>query len=131
MKFRWLREGQYVRIRAATLEHHDKYERTFGLKNYSNILALPYPSHQARTLKFNQPEATKTLDKELLLLDDKIMHPLVATHITQDNYKHLPIRSLEQILDLEKKQGQEVYRTRFSVEAILPALGDLTSLVKI
>lgn len=53
MKFRWLREGQYVRIRSATLEHHDKYERTFGLKTQSNILSLPYPSVLAKNMKFN------------------------------------------------------------------------------
>lgn len=51
MKFRWLKEGQYVRIRGASLEHHDKYERTVGLKNYSNIMTLPYPSLLARNMK--------------------------------------------------------------------------------
>lgn len=46
MKYRFLREGQYVRIRSATLEHHSKCAdgRSFGLKNHSNILSLPYPS---------------------------------------------------------------------------------------
>ena len=44
IKYRCLREGQYVRIRAGTLMNHNKgYERTFGLRPYSNILTLPYP----------------------------------------------------------------------------------------
>jgi hypothetical protein len=55
LKFRFLREGQYVRIRAATLEHHDRCldGRSFGLKNYSNILSLPYPSHIAQSMKID------------------------------------------------------------------------------
>ena len=66
MKFRWLREGQYVRIRAATLEHHDRYERTFGLKSYSNILSLPYPSLLAKNMKLDYEPEMKSLDRELL-----------------------------------------------------------------
>lgn len=59
MKYRWLREGQYIRIRSANLEHYDKYDRTFGLKPYSNILSLPYPSALAKNMKFEQDEQTK------------------------------------------------------------------------
>ena len=44
IKYRCLREGQYVRIRAGSLMHHSKgYEKSFGLRPYSNILTLPYP----------------------------------------------------------------------------------------
>ena len=43
LKYRNLREGQYVRIRGANLEHYEKYERTFGFKAQSNIMLLPYP----------------------------------------------------------------------------------------
>lgn len=50
LKYMWLREGQFVRIRSATLEHHEKYTRTFGLKPYSNILSMPYPSHIAKEM---------------------------------------------------------------------------------
>ena len=56
MKYRFLREGQYVRIRAATLEHHQNSfdARTFGLKNYSNILSLPVPSTLEASMIFDQ-----------------------------------------------------------------------------
>lgn len=53
MKYIWVREGQVVRIRAATLENHDKYDRVFGLKGHSNILSLPYPSLLAKDMKFD------------------------------------------------------------------------------
>lgn len=53
MKYRWVREGQVVRIRSATLEHHDKYDRVFGDKKYSNILSLPYPSLIAKDMKYD------------------------------------------------------------------------------
>jgi hypothetical protein len=38
LKYPWLKEGLYVRVRSATLENHQGYERTFGLKSISNIL---------------------------------------------------------------------------------------------
>jgi hypothetical protein len=55
LKYRFLREGQYVKIRAATLEHHQNSldGKTFGLKNYSNILSLPYPSALAQSMKID------------------------------------------------------------------------------
>lgn len=42
-KFKHLREGQYVRIRQATLQNHRNYHRVFGLKAISNIMILPEP----------------------------------------------------------------------------------------
>ncbi len=79
MKYRWLREGQYVRIRSATLEHHDKYNRTFGVKNYSNILSLPFPCQLAKSMNINQKEAMAELDKSLISSGDRIMHPIIAS----------------------------------------------------
>jgi len=48
-KYKFLREGSYVRIRGCTLLHFSNkgYERTFGLRPFSNILTLPYPSKLA------------------------------------------------------------------------------------
>ncbi len=44
-KYRNLKEGQYVRIRACSLMNFGNkgYEKTFGFRPQSNILALPYP----------------------------------------------------------------------------------------
>lgn len=64
MKYRYLREGQYIHIRSATLEHHEKYSegRVFGLKNHSNILSLPFNCHIARNLKFDLKKQSHDLD---------------------------------------------------------------------
>lgn len=54
-----------MRIRSANLEHYDKYENTFGLKPYSNILTLPFPCLIAKNMKIDF-EANKDLNRELL-----------------------------------------------------------------
>ena len=72
----------------------------------------------------------KKLDKELLL-SDKIMHPVIASHITDAEFKSLPLRSFEQILQEENKDKQNVFRTRFCVEGVIPGSVDVTQLVKI
>ena len=60
LKYRWLRQGQYVRIRAATLQNHAKgYERFFGLKSYSNILCLPYPCKLAQDMFFDEHNSVR------------------------------------------------------------------------
>ena len=58
-KYRWLREGQYVRIRGCTLYNfaNKGYEKTFGLRSYSNILSLPYPSYLAQEMMFDEVSA--------------------------------------------------------------------------
>lgn len=55
-KYRGLCEGQYVRIRGCTLHNfaNKGYEKTFGLRNFSNILALPYPSYLAQEMMFDE-----------------------------------------------------------------------------
>lgn len=83
LKYRWLREGQFVRIRSANLENHDKYERTFGLKHYSNILSLPYPCLIARNMKIDFLSMQKELD-ESLLESERVMHPVIVSHLTDD-----------------------------------------------
>lgn len=52
-KFKGLREGQYVRIRQATLQNHKNYSQVFGLKMHSNILALPSPCKLAFEMFLN------------------------------------------------------------------------------
>jgi hypothetical protein len=47
-KYRKIQEGNFVRIRGATLEHHEEYDNCFGLKPQSNILNLPYPCKMAK-----------------------------------------------------------------------------------
>jgi hypothetical protein len=104
MKYRFLREGKYVKIRGATLEHHEKSAsgRSFGLKNYSNIISLPYPSKLAQGMKIDVAALMKEFEREQLLLDTLNLHPIVVTRVTNEKYAHLPINSLDQILDSEE-----------------------------
>jgi len=66
MKYKFLREGQYVKIRGCTLEHHEKTSaaRNFGLKNYSNIMSLPFTSKLAQNMKINLEAVTKDFERE-------------------------------------------------------------------
>jgi hypothetical protein len=94
-----------VRIRSATLEHHERYAegRSFGLKNYSNILSLPYPSKIAHDMKLDVTGATQSLERDLLhlnLAENKIMHPVIVSSITGgDKKSHLPLSSIDEILN--------------------------------
>jgi hypothetical protein len=122
MKYRWLREGQFIRIRSANLEHYSKYERTFGLKPYSNILSLPYPSLSVRKMLINSDEVMKNIDKELLS-QDKIMHPVVVTHITSEDHKYTPLKTLEEIVKEDGSNNSNLlHKVRISVEGITQSL---------
>lgn len=96
-----------MRIRSATLEHHEKYAegRSFGLKNYSNILSLPYPSKIALDMKFDLTGASLSLERDLLHLkleENKIMHPVIVSSINRGEKKpYLPLSSLDEILNAD------------------------------
>jgi len=65
--FKWLRQGQYVRIRGATLaNHHKEYVQTIGLKPQSNILSLPYPCQLAQDMFFDDVNETKAFERTQL-----------------------------------------------------------------
>jgi len=53
VKYQSIREGQYVKIRAASLANHSGYSKTFGMRPYSNILSLPYPCKLAESMMFD------------------------------------------------------------------------------
>eukprot|EP00347_Sterkiella_histriomuscorum_P003620 403363589 len=133
LKYRWVREGQVLRIRSATLEHHDKYDKVFGLKNYSNILSLPYPSLLAKEMKYDMHQAERDLDKALLTQDEKIMHPVLASSILNRKVYSTPLRTLEQIMTDAQHLQKQPHRVRLTVEAISPSLDKLNpkQLVKI
>ena len=63
-KYKQLREGQYVRIRGCTLYNfaNKGYERTFGMKPYSNILRLPYPCKLAQDMMFDEQSSTQEFE---------------------------------------------------------------------
>ena len=61
-KYKWLREGHYVRIRQATLQNHKNYQRVFGLKSHTNIMCLPYPCKLAEEMNFDEHSAIKDFE---------------------------------------------------------------------
>ena len=83
-----MREGQFVRIRQATLQNHKNYTRVFGLKTHTNIMSLPYPCKIAEEMLFDETNETKRFEKEMLttrLNSDQntwrtpLAHPLIIT----------------------------------------------------
>lgn len=116
LKYRFLREGQYVRIRAATLEHHQNSldGKTFGLKNYSNILSLPSPSAISQSMKIDQDTVTHAYERAQLLLGHgvRILHPVIISKVTHKNA--IPLVSLDKILN-EDPVSDKLYRVRIAV----------------
>ena len=53
-----------MRIRGCTLMNFASkgYERTFGLRPFSNILALPYPCKLAQDMMFDEMSATQEFE---------------------------------------------------------------------
>ena len=82
-KYRWLREGQYVRIRGCTLYNfaNKGYEKTFGLRSYSNILSLPYPSYLAQEMMFDEVSAKAEFEVQQLSSNSIMMHPVTVSTI--------------------------------------------------
>ena len=88
-------------------------------------------------MKIDLGALTKDFEREQLLLGSLSLHPIIVTRVTNDKYAHLPVTSLDQILETEETKSS-VSRARLSVLAIRPQIltGDfkpdaLASLVKI
>ena len=108
VKYRSIREGQYVRIRAASLVNHQGYTRTFGMRPYSNILTLPYPCKLAESMMFDEVSESKIFETQQLAMKDKIlMHPIIVTHV---NDKKLT----STVTDLADIKDAAVHRVRVS-----------------
>ena len=93
-------------------------------------------------MKFTEAKATLALEREILLLnqsENKIMHPVIVTRITDAVKAHLPIVSLDSILSTDLNANKEKqFRCRYSVIAIQPSIGQdifkadqISALVKI
>lgn len=82
LKYQTIKEGAYVRIRAASLANHSTYTRTFGMRPYSNILALPYPCKLAEDMLFDEISNARAFELSEIAQKDKIlMHAIVITQI--------------------------------------------------
>lgn len=82
-KYRYLKEGLYVRIRGGTLQYHSKgYERTFGLRPYGNIINLPYPCKLAQDMMFDEASEKQAFETKQLSSKTTLQHPIIVTQIT-------------------------------------------------
>ena len=122
-KFKNLREGQFVRIRQATLTNHKNYNRVFGLKNHTNIMSLPYPCKFAEEMLFDDINETNRFEKEMLtsrLNSDQntwktpLPHPLIITQSKAASEDPLCL------LAFLSKSSSDGLRCRFGVNAIVP-----------
>lgn len=112
VKYRSIKEGQYVRIRAASLVNHMGYTRTFGMRPYSNILTLPYPCKLAESMMFDEVSEVKIFEKSQLQSKDSIlMHPIIVSEIS-DKKVSAALTNLDDIKD------DNVHRVRVSVSHV-------------
>ena len=75
-------------------------------------------------MKFDQARVEKEFERDLLLQDSKIMHPIIASRVT--NPKYLRLASLDQILSTTHAKN-EVFKTRFSTMMV----SDVSKIVKV
>jgi hypothetical protein len=93
-KYKWLEEGQFIRVRQATLQNHMSYSRVFGLKSHSNIMILPSPSKIAEEMHILEEKLQDEGDINLLTeLDPNekgnfgpLAHPVIISRL--DKAKH-------------------------------------------
>jgi len=122
-KYKWLKEGQYVRIRQATLQNHKNYSKVFGLKSHTNIMSLPYPCKIAEEMHFDEATLTKQFEMNMLTVKPEaasiicapLAHPLIITKVAKDD--DAVFTSLRQLIDGTKDIE---HLCRFSVNAIVP-----------
>ena len=108
-KFKWLQEGQYVRIRQATLQNHKSYSKVFGLKSYSNILVLPEPSVIVEKMKIDEKALVDEYEKEALMNRDftGLKHPVIVSEIENKETQESHLTSLLQLLNDEHIKRQQ------------------------
>ena len=102
-KFKWLQEGQVVRIRQASLQNHKSYDRVFGLKSSSNILVLPEPSVIVSEMMIEEKDLIANYEmNELTRLEcSDLKHPVLISEIEKKEDRDLHLSSLLQLLNDE------------------------------
>lgn len=113
-KFRWLREGQIVKVKGAS-----KFKQAEGnlfMKFSTNILTIPADMKIAEDLF--ELDSSKSLHKEAkaLLKNEEGTHKILATDINDLQIKGLPLSKLETIA--KDETPNKLFRARFSVEAL-------------
>lgn len=119
-KFRFLKEGLYVRIRGGTLLHHEKCHRMFGLRPYSNIINLPYPCKLAQDMMFDEPSEKAAFETQQLASKDPLPHPIIVSQINDKKLHYTKLTTLSTLLQEAKKpeaDPETIYKVRFCVAA--------------
>jgi hypothetical protein len=107
-KFKWLQEGQFVRIRQASLQNHKSYQRVFGLKSSSNILVLPEPSVMVNEMNIDEKDLVVNHEMNALtnLECQDLKHPVLISEIQSKEDRDLHLSSLLQLLNDEHIKRQ-------------------------
>ncbi len=94
-KFRWLREGQVVKIKGAS-----KFKQTEGnllIKYSTNILTIPSDMKIAEELLELEPSKSLKREAQAVLKNTDEVHKLLATEINDQLIKSLPMTKLENV----------------------------------
>lgn len=114
-KYKYLREGQYVRIRACSLMHFHKkgYERSFGFKPISNIMILPQPCKIAEQILFDEQAVMDEFVVTTLASEAPIMKPIVISRVTDQAIASAPITYLSRLgAETRSEQGDSLHHVR-------------------
>lgn len=111
IKYRSIKQGQYVRIRAASLANHLGYSKTFGMRPYSNILTLPYPCKLAESMMFDEQAESRGFEQTQLSSGSTLMHPIIVSDIKDNKVCQQEVLTLSQVPNNDGK----VHNVRFSV----------------
>lgn len=129
LKYKWLAEGQYIRVRQATIQNHKSYHRVFGIKSHTNIMSLPHPCKIAEEMHFQEEQLSKQMDLELLNNHSEVMqHPVVISKVKDSS---LLLEGLSKLT--EKDADDKEHRCRLNVNAIWPPVAgsDCTQYLRI
>ena len=121
-KYTQLREGQFVRVRLATLSNHSRgYINTFGMRSYSNILTLPYPCKLAEDMLFDDIAQKSQFEVQQLTKNSILQHPIIISQINDPKLAWAPVTYLSTLLkdkEESKTKGGQVHRVRMSVSGV-------------
>lgn len=114
-KFKHLSEGQYIRVRQATLQNHKKYSHVFGIKGHTNIMTLPNPCKIASEMFMAEDKACREYEGDQikhLLTVGLLEHPIVVSKVETSN---APMVSLASVVEAAAKNKTEEFKVRFMV----------------
>lgn len=124
MKYKDLKEGQYIRIRQATIQNHVNYAKTFGIKHHGNIMTLPDQCKIASEMIFDEEKVMKQHDMEMLATNSLLLNPVIVSNVALEAAGDCQVVSLNQLKELyvnkpeSEIDGATKYRIRVSVNSV-------------